>query len=96
MTFVADTKTFRQTPAAPTSIAGALREAVVCGEIKAGTPLRQDRIAAEFGVSHIPVREALKELVVEGLAVSGAAVQVLPAVVLQALPLYVVRPTHKT
>ena len=32
-------------------------------------PLRQDGIASEFGVSHIPVREALKELVADGLAV---------------------------
>jgi len=53
----------------PTVVADALRQAISCGEIEAGTPLRQDRIAAEFGVSHIPVREALKELVAEGLAV---------------------------
>jgi DNA-binding GntR family transcriptional regulator len=59
----------RGTPAATESIAKALREAIAFGELAAGTPLRQDRIAAEFGVSHIPVREALKELVGEGLAV---------------------------
>jgi len=41
------------------SITNALREAIACGEFNAGAPLRQDHIAAEFGVSHIPVREAL-------------------------------------
>jgi DNA-binding GntR family transcriptional regulator len=46
-----------------------LRDAIACGELEAGSPLRQDHIAAEFGVSHIPVREALKQLVAEGLAV---------------------------
>ena len=56
-------------PAAPTLIARALREAIICGEIKVGAPLRQAHIAAQFGVSHIPVREALKELVADGLAV---------------------------
>jgi DNA-binding GntR family transcriptional regulator len=55
--------------ATPSAIAGALRERIVLGEIEAGTPLRQDRIAADFGVSHIPVREALQELVAGGLAV---------------------------
>jgi DNA-binding GntR family transcriptional regulator len=55
--------------ATPSVIAGVLREAIVLGEIEAGTPLRQDRIAADFGVSHIPVREALQELVAGGLAV---------------------------
>ncbi len=59
----------RKAPVAPESIAEALRESIACGEFEAGVPLRQDRIAAEFGVSHIPVREALKELVAEGLAV---------------------------
>jgi DNA-binding GntR family transcriptional regulator len=50
-------------------IADALRKAITLGELKAGTPLRQDHLALEFGVSHIPVREALKALVAEGLAV---------------------------
>jgi DNA-binding GntR family transcriptional regulator len=58
-----------RTPVAPESIADALRDAIAYGDLAAGEPLRQDRIAAEFGVSHIPVREALKELVGEGLAV---------------------------
>jgi DNA-binding GntR family transcriptional regulator len=47
----------------------ALREAIVLGTIEVGAPLRQDHIASEFGVSHIPVREALRELVTDGLAV---------------------------
>ncbi|HEX3938791.1 MAG TPA: GntR family transcriptional regulator [Xanthobacteraceae bacterium] len=55
--------------ATPPLIAGALREAIARGEIEPGAPLRQDRIALEFRVSHIPVREALKELVAAGLAV---------------------------
>jgi DNA-binding GntR family transcriptional regulator len=59
----------RKAPATPESIGKALREAIVYGGLDAGAPLRQDQIAAEFGVSHIPVREALKELVGEGLAV---------------------------
>jgi DNA-binding GntR family transcriptional regulator len=56
-------------PVAADSITNALRDAIAYGDLAAGAPLRQDRIAAEFGVSHIPVREALKELVGEGLAV---------------------------
>jgi DNA-binding GntR family transcriptional regulator len=59
----------RKAPVATESIASALRDAIAYGDLAAGAPLRQDRIAAEFGVSHIPVREALKELVGEGLAV---------------------------
>jgi DNA-binding GntR family transcriptional regulator len=55
--------------ATPALIAQSLREAIILGTIEPGAPLRQDRIAAEFGVSHIPVREALRELVAEGLAV---------------------------
>src|SRR4051812_16872624 len=49
-------------------IADALRGAICSGEIAPGAPLKQDEIAAEFGVSHTPVREALKALVSEGLA----------------------------
>ena len=66
---IPDFESFRQALTAPESVVRALREAIILGEIKAGAPLRQDRIAAQFGVSHIPVREALKELVADGLAV---------------------------
>lgn len=49
-------------------IADALRGAICSGKIPPGAPLKQDEIAAEFSVSHTPVREALKALVSEGLA----------------------------
>src|SRR5262252_8828366 len=49
-------------------ISDALRDAICSGELAPGVPLKQDQIAAEFGVSHTPVREALKLLVSEGLA----------------------------
>jgi len=49
-------------------IAGALRDAIIGGEMAPGSALKQDEIANEFGVSHTPVREALKLLVSEGLA----------------------------
>lgn len=54
--------------ATTTVIADVLRDAIGHGVLGAGEPLRQDQIAAQFNVSHIPVREALKELVAEGLA----------------------------
>src|SRR3954465_2281294 len=49
-------------------IADALRDAICSSELLPGSALKQDEIAAEFGVSHTPVREALKALVSEGLA----------------------------
>lgn len=44
-----------------------LRERIVRGAYPEGEPLRQDAIAEEFGVSRIPVREALRQLEAEGL-----------------------------
>jgi DNA-binding GntR family transcriptional regulator len=45
-----------------------LREAILSGEFDPGTWLRQQQLADELGVSQMPVREALKELVAQGLA----------------------------
>jgi DNA-binding GntR family transcriptional regulator len=44
-----------------------LRSAILNGEIKPGEWLRQERLAQEYQVSQMPVREALKELTAEGL-----------------------------
>lgn len=51
-----------------TRISRILIDRIVSGEIAPGTRLRQDHIAAEFGVSHVPVREAFLELKRQGLA----------------------------
>ncbi|MGH8001529.1 MAG: GntR family transcriptional regulator [Brasilonema sp.] len=51
----------------PDLIADALREAIVQGIFQEGQSLRQDEIATQFGVSRIPVREALRQLEAEGL-----------------------------
>nr|WP_306265597.1 GntR family transcriptional regulator [Pararhizobium sp. IMCC3301] len=44
-----------------------LRALILSGKVKSGSPLRQDEIAKRFGVSKIPVREALQRLEVENL-----------------------------
>lgn len=44
-----------------------LRERILGGQYAGGAALLQDQIAAEFGVSKIPVREALVQLTAEGL-----------------------------
>lgn len=49
------------------TIADALRDEILRGKLQGGQPLRQDEIAAQFGVSKIPVREALVQLKAEGL-----------------------------
>ncbi|MEW6266247.1 MAG: GntR family transcriptional regulator [Thermodesulfobacteriota bacterium] len=48
-------------------IADSLRAEILRGKLKSGQPLRQDELAAVFGVSKIPVREALFQLKAEGL-----------------------------
>jgi DNA-binding GntR family transcriptional regulator len=45
----------------------AIRERILHGYFTEGAPLRQDALAAELGVSRIPVREALRQLEAEGL-----------------------------
>jgi len=50
-------------------IASDLRSAVLSGEMRPGTRIRQELLAAQFGASRIPVRDALKQLENEGLIV---------------------------
>lgn len=49
------------------AIASALRQAILEGAIAGGAPLLQAELAAKFGVSRIPIREALLKLEREGL-----------------------------
>ncbi|MEO8479463.1 MAG: GntR family transcriptional regulator [Gemmatimonadota bacterium] len=60
----------------------ALRDRILRGELSAGEPLRQVALAAELGVSRIPLREAFQRLEAEGLVSllphRGAVVAALP------------------
>ncbi|MBD2771345.1 GntR family transcriptional regulator [Iningainema tapete] len=71
----------QQQRSTPDLIADALREAILRGIFQEGQSLRQDEIATQFGVSRIPVREALKQLEASGLVTlhlnRGATVSVL-------------------
>ncbi|MGH7628008.1 MAG: GntR family transcriptional regulator [Gemmatimonadales bacterium] len=62
-------------------VAAVLREAISTGVLRANQPLPQDEIASRLRVSHIPVREALRQLQSEGLVTyqpnRGAAVSAL-------------------
>lgn len=48
-------------------VAAALREDILRARLAPGSPLRQEQIAARFGVSTTPVREAFRVLEAEGL-----------------------------
>jgi DNA-binding GntR family transcriptional regulator len=60
-----------------------LRAAIIAGTLEPGAPLRQDRIARRLGLSHIPVREALRRLDADGFVkitpMCGATVAALSA-----------------
>ena len=49
-----------------------VRDRILSGGIAAGEPIRQDTLAAEFGISKIPLREALVRLEQSGLVRSQA------------------------
>lgn len=53
-------------------LASELRERILSHEFEEGCALRQDMLASEFGVSRIPVREALMQLEGEGLVIQSA------------------------
>lgn len=50
------------------SVYETLRSEIATAVLEPGAPLKQDHLAARFGVSHVPVREALSRLVAAGLA----------------------------
>ncbi len=64
-------------------VADHLRARILSGRLAADTPLRQEALARELGVSRIPLREALRQLEAEGLvhlaAHRGASVAPLSA-----------------
>ncbi|HEY3148002.1 MAG TPA: GntR family transcriptional regulator [Dongiaceae bacterium] len=47
-------------------VAELIRQRILTGQLKSGQPIRQEHLAAELGVSRIPLREALKQLAAEG------------------------------
>ncbi|MCK8783314.1 FCD domain-containing protein [Roseomonas sp. NAR14] len=47
----------------------ALRRAILGGRLAPGERLVEERLSAELGMSRVPIREAIKQLVAEGLAV---------------------------
>lgn len=57
----------KQRRTTPAIVADILRKAILKGELKGGQQLIQADIAKQFGMSRIPVREALKQLEAEGL-----------------------------
>jgi DNA-binding GntR family transcriptional regulator len=62
-------------------IVAEIRRQIISGVLAEGIPLRQEKLAAELGVSRIPLREAIGRLEAEGLVTSvlhkGAIVSVL-------------------
>src|SRR5690606_38513569 len=64
---------------ASTRIVDGLRHQILRGELAPGSRIRQEELAAEFGASRLPVRDALRQLEAEGLvrlvANTGAWVQ---------------------
>lgn len=56
-------------PTAQAYVLRELRRVIVAGQLLPGEPLRQDALAVRFGVSRVPLREALKILEGEGQVV---------------------------
>ncbi|WP_415789765.1 GntR family transcriptional regulator [Bordetella tumulicola] len=54
----------------PTRIAASLAERIIRGALKPGDRVRQDEVASDFNASHVPVREAFRQLESRGLLVS--------------------------
>jgi DNA-binding GntR family transcriptional regulator len=64
---MAQTKPVKKTMSATQGAYVELKRRILEGELAEGSPIRQDDVAAQLGVSKIPVREALMRLQSEGL-----------------------------
>lgn len=51
-------------------IADALGERIINGALRPDAPLRQDHVAREFSSSHVPVREAFRQLEAKHLVIT--------------------------
>lgn len=51
-------------------IAGSIGERIINGALQPDAPLRQDHVAREFNSSHVPVREAFRQLEAQHLVVA--------------------------
>jgi DNA-binding GntR family transcriptional regulator len=51
-------------------ITEAIAERIIAGTLKPDAPLRQDHVAREFNSSHVPVREAFRQLEAQHLVVA--------------------------
>ena len=80
------------TESAAARVAGDLRERVSGGSLGPGTALSQSALAQEYGVSRIPVRDALQVLASEGLVdLRGATAVVTPLTIDDLQELYEMR-----
>jgi len=67
MSPVNETHRIRRYSTTPDLIAESLRDEILRGEIPPGQALRQEELAERFGVSRLPVRDALLRLEAQGL-----------------------------
>jgi DNA-binding GntR family transcriptional regulator len=61
-----DVATLRKPPTAQETVLHALRTAIASGRLRPGQQIVQEDLSAQFGVSRVPLREALKILEGEG------------------------------
>lgn len=58
---------YHRPPTTQAAVLAELRRRIVDGDLPAGAALRQEDLAADLGVSRVPIREALRMLEAEGL-----------------------------
>ena len=76
-----------------TTVYSKLRSAIIAGELVGGSPLRQAELGARYGVSKIPVREALRQLEAQGFVTlhAGRGAVVVPLSAEEAEEVYLMR-----